>query len=48
MDDKEFAEELGKIYNDLASKQTKLEPEFQKVLDDNWIDLIKDANKDDN
>jgi hypothetical protein len=34
------------FFNNLASQQKPLEPEFQKVLDDNFWDLITEANKD--
>lgn len=44
--DEEFKGVLTNFYNTLASSQEPLELEFQKVLNDNYWDLITESNKD--
>jgi len=41
----DLASELAKFYNKLAASQEPMPPEFQKVIDDNFWDLlIKDED----
>lgn len=38
--DKELEKTLGEFYNKLLLKQQPLDPEFQKILDDNFWELL--------
>ena len=44
MDDKTLEKALGGFYRRIAANQEPLGAEFQKVLDDNWWELLIDDN----